>query len=543
MKREDITVLFVDDEAHLLKSIERCLIREPFTKCFASSGAAALELLKERPVHVVVSDLKMPGMSGLEFLAQVREIYPDIVRLVLSGNADMSAVVELINRNEVFRYISKPLDKPDELKAALRQSIEFYCIRAERDELTQQLERWKQRLSKELLLAETVQKSILCTDPFFVDDVEIYFDYHSYQHVGGDVFDAFSLPDGRLFLYIGDVAGHGLGPALVASLLKVAMEDVGGNFSDQGLHVVCKEIVHRFLHLIKHSEIYATMLMAVLDPETGALDMMNCGHPKPLIMDAQGVPRTMNLSRGCIPVGWAPANKMALTESSVERVMLRDGDRVVFYTDGLIECRGPDPERLRPPEFLAPFFGAALADERVLQKAQDGLRRMEDAGYDLKDDDSSALVICYKPESNHQLKLHVPVTLEGADNLATRMADTVMQWHGVQMAAPMVRLVVMEYAVNIVKYSGLTASDFFDFEATMGQSVLKIRFFDGGREWNFLSKMEYAAQIPASSETGRGLPIIHNLTCARSVFRRSRTNIAVFLMDLDWLEKGCVSHE
>ena len=116
-------VLFVDDEEHVLRSIERIIIREPYTSLFAIGPAKALEILAMQPVDVIVSDMKMPEMDGLSFLCRIKELYPQIVRLVLSGFSQVSQVVATVNRGEIFRFLTKPLDDPDEFRTVIRTSI------------------------------------------------------------------------------------------------------------------------------------------------------------------------------------------------------------------------------------------------------------------------------------------------------------------------------------------------------------------------------------------------------------------------------------
>ena len=135
---EKRTVLFVDDEVRLLRSIERGMLDEPYRVLFAESGAEALKLLEANEVHVLVTDMRMPEMTGLELLKIVKERYPRTVRLVLSGYTQASTLLTAINQGEIFRFITKPWKMEEEFKPALRQAIEQYNREAERDRLVTQ---------------------------------------------------------------------------------------------------------------------------------------------------------------------------------------------------------------------------------------------------------------------------------------------------------------------------------------------------------------------------------------------------------------------
>jgi len=101
-------MLLVDDELPILRSLQRLLRRQDFPVITASSGAEALQLLKENEVAVVVSDYRMPEMNGVQLLDQVRELHPDTVRIILTGQADMEAVVGAVNRGAVYKFFTKP---------------------------------------------------------------------------------------------------------------------------------------------------------------------------------------------------------------------------------------------------------------------------------------------------------------------------------------------------------------------------------------------------------------------------------------------------
>lgn len=139
-------VLFVDDEAHILNSLKRLLRKEPYRFLAAESGEEGLEVLAENPeIQMVVTDQRMPGMCGTEFLAKVRALYPDTVRIVLSGFAEASAIVDAINEGEVYRFIGKPWND-ENLKATFRQCLQHYDILQENKQLHEQSARQVERL-------------------------------------------------------------------------------------------------------------------------------------------------------------------------------------------------------------------------------------------------------------------------------------------------------------------------------------------------------------------------------------------------------------
>jgi len=117
------TVLIVDDEEDVRNSLGHALWKSDYRLCFAAGSVAALRTLGEEQVDVVISDNAMPGMSGLEFLKIVRDRYPQVVRIILSGHADMTTLLDAINQGELYRFLLKPCDR-DELLVTLHLACE-----------------------------------------------------------------------------------------------------------------------------------------------------------------------------------------------------------------------------------------------------------------------------------------------------------------------------------------------------------------------------------------------------------------------------------
>jgi len=124
------TVLFVDDEVNILKALQRLLRNEPLNVLTATGPQEAIALLESTPTQVVVSDQRMPEMSGVDLLSTIREHQPDMIRMMLTGYTEMNIAVEAINRGEIYRLITKPWND-DELKATLHQAFDHYDLKAE----------------------------------------------------------------------------------------------------------------------------------------------------------------------------------------------------------------------------------------------------------------------------------------------------------------------------------------------------------------------------------------------------------------------------
>ncbi|MEO1037656.1 MAG: response regulator [Pseudomonadota bacterium] len=142
------TILFVDDEIGVLKSLCRLCRREGINVLTASSGADGLALLAESDVQVVVADQRMPGMSGTEFMQQVRERHPHAIRCILSGYAELHAIMAAINDGHVYRFIAKPWDDA-ELVQSLVDCLDLAAAQAADRNHTERLARRARSLTLE----------------------------------------------------------------------------------------------------------------------------------------------------------------------------------------------------------------------------------------------------------------------------------------------------------------------------------------------------------------------------------------------------------
>lgn len=144
LQHERRTFLVVDDEPDILDSIQR-LFRKQYRVLTARTVDEALALLESEEIQVVMTDQRMPRKSGVEFLAELRKLYPGIVRVLLTGYSNIDHVIDAINEGHVYRYISKPWN-PAELKLFVAQAFEYYESRRERELLVEELREINEKL-------------------------------------------------------------------------------------------------------------------------------------------------------------------------------------------------------------------------------------------------------------------------------------------------------------------------------------------------------------------------------------------------------------
>jgi signal transduction histidine kinase len=137
-------LLVVDDEPDLVQSVKD-LLRFDYRVLGATRAADGLALMAKEEVHVVMSDQRMPEMTGVEFLKRIKDTHPDTIRLLFTAYADLNAVTDAINEGNVYRYISKPWE-PDELRTILKQAMDHYRLQTERRQLMQEIQEKNRQL-------------------------------------------------------------------------------------------------------------------------------------------------------------------------------------------------------------------------------------------------------------------------------------------------------------------------------------------------------------------------------------------------------------
>ena len=138
MSDNKVTILYVDDEENNLFSF-KATFRIKYKVLTAISGSEALEILEKNQVHIIITDQRMPEMTGIEFLEKVLEKFPDPMRVLLTGYADMNAVIDAVNKGKIFHYLAKPWNE-EELDLTITRAYEKYLEKALLKEMNENLE-------------------------------------------------------------------------------------------------------------------------------------------------------------------------------------------------------------------------------------------------------------------------------------------------------------------------------------------------------------------------------------------------------------------
>lgn len=141
---DKIRILYVDDEVHNLQAF-KATYRRIFTVHIAESGKEGLEIFNNTELDVIITDQRMPEMTGIQFLEEIQKLNPEPMRILLTGYSDINAVIDAINRGQVYRYLSKPWQE-DELRTTIESAFEVFRLRKENKILLEKLARANEQL-------------------------------------------------------------------------------------------------------------------------------------------------------------------------------------------------------------------------------------------------------------------------------------------------------------------------------------------------------------------------------------------------------------
>ncbi|WP_027000389.1 hybrid sensor histidine kinase/response regulator [Eisenibacter elegans] len=146
MKTTKDAILYVDDEPKNLSSF-KAVFRRDYDVLTATSATEGLAILADKPVQLVITDQRMPNVTGVEFLEKIARLYPEITRIILTGYSDVEAIINAINKGKVYRYVTKPWQL-DNLRETIDQALETYHLRAKNEALLEELKKTNAELDR-----------------------------------------------------------------------------------------------------------------------------------------------------------------------------------------------------------------------------------------------------------------------------------------------------------------------------------------------------------------------------------------------------------
>lgn len=345
-----LNLLVVDDSKVQRKIVLANLKKWGFTVHEAASGVEALEICKTESIDMVLSDWIMPEMDGIEFCQEFRKMprerYGYFILLTSKSEKDEVALGLEVGADD---FLSKPVNS-SELRARITAGQRVLAMEDEVHTQKDKVQSLYDAINRDLVEAEKFQHSLMPETSASFKNGRVSMVLQSSGHVGGDIAGFFSFEENHLGIFSVDVSGHGISSALMTARLaayfsahsqaqNVAYKRLdGGGYGLQEPAMIADILNERLMQEID-TELYFTLAYAHINLVTGTVDMVQAGHPHPVVFDATGNVRFEGT--GGPPIGLVPG--VPFESFSFD---LKPNDRLLLHSDGLTECQNKNDDLL-----------------------------------------------------------------------------------------------------------------------------------------------------------------------------------------------------
>ncbi|MFP4382179.1 MAG: PP2C family protein-serine/threonine phosphatase [Candidatus Sumerlaeia bacterium] len=353
---QNLRVLVVDDEADVRFPLQEFFKHRGDECVLARDGLEGLDFLKQCDFHIMVTDISMPRMDGLQLVAEARKIRPQMVCLVLSGTGTRADIIMAL-QSGAFDFLEKPLPDYATFSMVIDRAAERCWLIRDRDKLLADLKKQNARLEvsldqlheaygrlrqqeetleTDLRQAQRVQRKMLPQGFPVMKHWNFYAYYAPCERLGGDFFGTVPISDDKFAIYLGDVAGHGVSAAMITVVLRELVH--AHRFLYPESRVFEKpEAAMAFLNRGLLEEMFdppilATIVYCIYDGKEGTVTCSCAGHPPPILVHENGKARALEAEGPVLGIE-------SPSDYKTDSVKMKAGDFLLFYTDGLPESR------------------------------------------------------------------------------------------------------------------------------------------------------------------------------------------------------------
>jgi sigma-B regulation protein RsbU (phosphoserine phosphatase) len=348
-------ILYVDDEEDNLK-VFNSAFRRDYEIHLALSGQEGFEILKKHEIHLIITDQRMPEMTGIQFLEKIIPDYPDCIRMILTGFSDIEAIIQAINTGRVYRYITKPWNK-EELKINIDKGLETYHLREQNRKLiedlkvanqtleqkvierTQKIETQNREITSSIQYASRIQNALLPPNEELKRLLPSYFILSKPRDIVSGDYYWLASKDDKVIIAVADCTGHGV-PGAFMSILGVSFLNEIVNKAvtiraNEILNQLCGQVIKSLHQTGKKDETRDGMEMGlcVMDFSKNKLQFSGAFRPLYLIRDNE-----LKEFRGdFMPIGIYEEEDQSFSNTEV---LFQKGDIIYLFTDGYVDQLG-----------------------------------------------------------------------------------------------------------------------------------------------------------------------------------------------------------
>lgn len=328
------TILVIDDETALTRSITAYLEDSGYNAKSAENGKEGLEIFEQIKPSLVLTDLHMPVLGGLEVLNTITKKHPEIPVIVISGAGELNDAIQAL-RLGAWDFLTKPIPDLQVLEHAIKQALERKTLLDQNKAYADKVEHNLQILEQDQAAGRKVQMTLLPVDNLRVADFEFKFKIIPSLQLSGDFVEYFPINDDLVAVYLADVSGHGASSAFITILLKGMIAKYTMQYHAKHDDTIVSpgklmSAVSAEFFAAKLGK-YLTLVYGVLNTKTGDFAYGIGGHyPNPILYAQDGSARL--LEGGGFPIGIMPD-----VQYETQHIKLMPGEHIVMFSDGVME--------------------------------------------------------------------------------------------------------------------------------------------------------------------------------------------------------------
>ncbi len=360
-------ILYIDDEENNLISFKSTFRRE-YNIHVATSGQQGLEIMEQNEIHLVITDQRMAEMTGVEFLGKVMFLYPDCMRMIMTGFSDMDAIIQAINKGNIYRYIAKPWNR-EELKITIDSAFEVYNLKSQNKHLiedlkeanlnleqkvkerTRQIEQQSRNITDSIHYASRIQTALMLPSEELDRLLPSHFILNKPKDIVSGDYYWVSHKDNRIIVAVADCTGHGVPGAFMSimgiNLLNEIVSKTGTLRANEVLNELRDHLIKSLGQTGHRYEAKDGMEMAlcVVDMESKQLQFSGAFRPMYLLRNEE----LIETKGDRMPIGIYNEEEVSFTNKEIQ---VRDNDVFYLFTDGYVDqIGGPNKKTFKSKNF------------------------------------------------------------------------------------------------------------------------------------------------------------------------------------------------
>ncbi len=322
-------VLLVDDDRNILFLLSETLKKDKYDLSLANNGEAAIKKIEEGDFDLIISDLQMPVLDGIDVLKAAKRELPDAEVLIVTGHGSIKSAVRAMKLG-AFEYLSKPIDV-EELRLKAAQALKHRDLIRRLKEQQQEINEFNEMIQRDLKLAEQVQQSLV-PEPFKNDRIEIGLKYLPMIELGGDFADIYYDGKNHVYLTLVDVTGHGISAALLVNRISSEVRKLVREQLEP--REILFQLNNFIIDVFDQTGFFLTAFTNKIDIRNATLTYAGSSHPSMVLWENQQGEFKRIESQNVI-IGF---EKVGAQKFLQDKIQLFPGDKIFLYTDGIIEA-------------------------------------------------------------------------------------------------------------------------------------------------------------------------------------------------------------